>query len=78
MKAHFFTHSLVTGIIAIFAYGITLDPLSAWAGALFYTGREFTQWEIGKKFDIPMYDRFDWQGFISPVLTSYIFATWIF
>lgn len=53
-------HALVALCIAVVVSPLISVPAGLAAGAAFYVGREYTQWESGLKFD--------WPGLLAPVL----------
>lgn len=55
--------ALALGVAALLLYPFGLTAGLA-AGAFFYVGREFTQWEQGGGKGLP----FDWAGLLAPVI----------
>jgi hypothetical protein len=65
--------ALIIALVLWFPIGL---PAGLSAGAFFYVGREFTQWEQGGGPGFP----FDWPGFLAPTLACsfiYIISIWL-
>ena len=65
LPRYYLCHSLVSIIIAFAVAPVLGLEAGCAAGAAFYAGREYTQWEQGGGAGLP----FDYKGIIAPVLT---------
>ena len=64
LPRYYFCHAVISLVIA-FAVAPLLGLKAGFAaGAMFYAGREYTQWEAGAPFD--------WRGLVAPVLTCFL------
>lgn len=61
-------HALVALLIAAALWPLVSLEAGLCAGAFFYVGREFTQWEQGAGPGLP----FDWLGVLAPVTVCLI------
>jgi hypothetical protein len=64
LPRYFHCHAAVALIIAAVLWPVLGLPAGLAAGAAFYVGREFTQWEQGGGSGLP----FDWPGLVAPLL----------
>lgn len=64
LPRYYLCHAVIALLIAVAVWPfVGLDGGMA-AGAAFYAGREFTQWEQGGGAGLP----FDWKGVVSPAV----------
>lgn len=61
LPRYYLCHAVVALLIAAALWPFIGLVAGLAAGAAFYAGREFTQWESGLKFD--------WRGLLAPLLT---------
>jgi hypothetical protein len=61
LPRYYLCHAVVALLIAVALWPFLGLVAGLAAGAAFYVGREFTQWEGGLKFD--------WKGLLAPLLT---------
>ena len=73
LPRYWMCHSIVALLIAAVLWPLVSLEAGLCAGAFFYVGREFTQWEQGGGEGLP----FDWPGVLSPVIVclSVLLAT---
>ena len=64
LPRYWMCHALVALLIAFTLWPLVSLESGLMAGAFFYVGREFTQWEQGAGPGLP----FDWPGVLSPLL----------
>lgn len=60
LPRYYFCHAVISLIIAAALAPFVGVPAGLTAGASFYAGREFTQWESGRAFD--------WPGLLAPLV----------
>lgn len=59
---YYVCHAVIALIIAVVLWPVFGLVAGLTAGAAFYVGREYTQWESGLQFD--------WKGLLAPVLVN--------
>lgn len=64
LPRYYFCHIVVALLIALVVWPVLGYNAGFAAGAAFYIGREYTQWESG----LP----FDWKGLLAPVVVCAI------
>ena len=68
LPRYYFCHAVISLVIAFAVAPVLGLKAGAAAGAMFYAGREYTQWEQGGGPGLP----FDYPGIIAPVLTCFL------
>lgn len=63
LPRYWMCHALVALLIALFFWPLVSLESGLMAGAFFYVGREYTQWEQGGGPGLP----FDWPGVLAPL-----------
>lgn len=64
LPRYYFCHAVIALVIAAALWPLVSLEAGLCAGAAFYCGREYTQWESG----LP----FDWRGLLAPVAVCLI------